>query len=690
MPDQVARQSATPVNGRGLLHPVSPCVQQPLERIAAILPASTLATPGMSRLKAALMPPKDLLARVGWLFLLVALFTFVLTSMLMSGSAAFYPPSGFAVTATMVLLLSTAIWRHARAEARKRELTIRQSERRFRSLIQNSSDVIAVMGLDTTVHYQTPSVERMLHVPAAEITGARLIDFVHPDDVPRVRTIIQEASLQPGVAAPAEWRLRQSDGPSLHVEAIVSNLLDDPDVGGLVINIRDISERKALERQMTYQALHDPLTGLANRALLVDRVERALANRNPRNKIVAVLFMDLDNFKTVNDSLGHAAGDQLLVKVSERLKASLRADDIAARLSGDEFAILLDETPQADDVVNVAQRLIEALQEPFSVHDKEVFVGASIGIAFSREEEERAEELLSNADIAMYTAKSDGKGRYAVFQPSMHAAILRRLEIEADLRRAVQGHQFVVHYQPIVDLSAGGKIIGAEALVRWMHPQRGLVPPLDFIPLAEETGLIAAIDQWVLEQACREAQKWHAQFPDQPPLTITVNVSPCLLRRSRVVAEVAGVLQATGLDPRHLCLEITESAIIQDMEATIEKLHGLKALGVQLAIDDFGTGYSSLSYLRRFPVDIIKIDRSFVTGVGEQIQDLDLTAAIVALGQTLRLRTVAEGIERCEQLDQLQKLGCELGQGYYFARPLDSDGMSMLLCCASIDGGRLA
>ena len=389
--------------------------------------------------------------------------------------------------------------------------------------------------------------------------------------------------------------------------------------------------------------------------------------------------MDLDDFKTINDSLGHAAGDQLLREVGDRLKEALRAADTAARLGGDEFAILLEDGGEGIQAVDVADRVMQMLEEPFALEGKEVYVRASVGIAVA--EGERlgdAEELLRNADVAMYMAKEKGKGRYQVFEPAMHDTALKRLELKADLQRALEHGEFVLHYQPVIELESGN-ISGVEALVRWIHPVRGIVPPLDFIPLAEETGLIVPIGRWVLEEACRTAVELQTRFPNQPQFHMAVNLSARQIARPELVDEVRGILQETALQPQALILEITESVMMQDMDLSIERLTELKALGVQLAIDDFGTGYSSLNYVRRFPVDILKVDKSFIDGVSEGGESSALTAAVIELAGILNLKPVAEGIERADQLQRLLELHCDLGQGFFFAKPLPSDDLKALL-----------
>ena len=423
------------------------------------------------------------------------------------------------------------------------------------------------------------------------------------------------------------------------------------------------------------QAFLDSLTGLASRALFMTRMESAFAASTTGR--VAALFVDLDRFKVVNDSLGHAAGDLLLVGVAERIEGCLRDGDTAARLGGDEFAVLLPDVSGLDEVVPIAKRILEALREPFDLAGKETFVSSSIGIACSDNDGREAQELMVRADLAMYHAKKLGKDRYEIFEPAMQAAFQAGLQMEADLRRAVVRHEFELRYQPIVRLRTG-EITGLEALVRWQHPERGIIPPLEFIPLAEETGMIVPIGEWVLREACRQAAVWNLKR-DGRTLTVSVNLSAVQLDQGNLFELVSAALLDSGLPAHCLVIELTESLLVDHRPSTVRQLQEVKALGVRLAIDDFGTGYSSLAYLRRFPVDIIKIDKSFVDEVGDEPIAAALTLGIIQLGQALHLSTIAEGIEDLGQLTELTDGNCELGQGYYFAEPLTDLAMGDLL-----------
>ena len=429
---------------------------------------------------------------------------------------------------------------------------------------------------------------------------------------------------------------------------------------------------------MAHQAMHDALTGLPNRALFLDRLEHALARAVRTGGEVAVLFLDLDRFKTVNDSLGHAAGDDLLCAVARRIADCMRAADTAARLGGDEFAVLLEDLVGTREAVRVADRITAALEAPIDVAGREVFVGASIGIATGAY---GADDLLRHADVAMYRAKAAGKGRYELFEDGMQAEVVDRLELEADLKRAVDRGELELHYQPIITLNTG-ELAGHEALVRWRHPVRGLLAPGAFIPVAEETGLIVPIGRFVLREACRQAAAWAAAHDRE--LTMAVNLSGRQLEDASLHEDVTAVLRETGLPSGRLVLEITETVLMHDTETTIERLRALRALGVRLAVDDFGTGYSSLRYLNRFPLDVLKMAKPFVDGLGTQEEDPALARAIIDLGANLGLTIVAEGIERSAQLVQLRRLGCPLGQGYWFARPMPAaDAEAQMLAPAT-------
>jgi diguanylate cyclase (GGDEF)-like protein len=426
------------------------------------------------------------------------------------------------------------------------------------------------------------------------------------------------------------------------------------------------------------QGFRDPLTGLASRALFNDRLAHALACAERDQTRTSVLTVDLDRFQSVNDALGHAVGDLLLGAVAERLRGCVRTTDTVARLGADEFAMLLHDVELRDRAIAVANRVQQVLRQPFPINGRDIFIDGSIGIAFGAVGHQDAETLLQYADLALHTAKKNGKGRFEVFEPVMHATLKKGADLESDLRLAVDRGEFVLRYQPIVALHSE-EVSGFEALVRWIHPQLGMVPPLDFIPLAEETGLIVPIGTWVLQEACRQAADWNRRRAAAEPLSISVNLSARQLEQPHLTELVAEVLASTGLAGRCLTLELTESLLVNDVETTVARLEQLKALGVRLAIDDFGTGYSSLAYLRKFPIDILKIDKLFVDAVATETPETSLTGAIVHLARTLRLSTVAEGIESVDQCGPLRDSGCQLGQGYYFAKPLTSTDAESLL-----------
>lgn len=442
---------------------------------------------------------------------------------------------------------------------------------------------------------------------------------------------------------------------------------------------QEISDRQRAEEQLIHSAFHDALTGLPNRALFIDRLEHALERaKRLEDYLFAVIFLDLDRFKIVNDSLGHMVGDQLLLAIASRIKACLRSADTVARLGGDEFTILLEDIKDVSYAKDVANRIQEELMLPFNLSGNEVFTTASIGIALSAIGYDRPEQLLRDADTAMYQAKARGKARYEVFDITMHTSAIALLQLETDLRRAIDRHEFRIHYQPIVSLFSG-RINGFEALVRWQHPDRGLVSPTEFIPVAEETGLMIPIGWWVLREACRQMHVWQVQFPANPPLTISVNLSGKQFSQPDLSEQIKQILQETSLDPRTLKLEITESVIMENAESATIMLSQLQTLGVQLYMDDFGTGYSSLSYLHRFPIDILKIDRSFVSRMGVDDENLEIVRTIMTLAHNLGMNVTAEGVETAEQLALLRALKCEYGQGYLFSKPVDGEAAGALI-----------
>jgi diguanylate cyclase (GGDEF)-like protein/PAS domain S-box-containing protein len=547
------------------------------------------------------------------------------------------------------------------------DLHRRKSEARFRSLVAHSSDLITVLDANGVVTYQSPSIERILGYRPDDVEGRSFDGLLAEADRPRLAKVLAHDGLRSVEAHAMECSIRHQDGRWLQFEVRHTHLLHDETVRGIVLNSRDVSERKAFEDQLAHQAFHDQVTGLANRALFVDRVQHSLRSTARSSSKLAVMFLDLDDFKTVNDSLGHPAGDAVLVEVAGRLAGTVRPSDTVARFGGDEFAVLLDPVSGSDEAALVAERVLAALEAPMEVERKHVYARASIGICVGGDGFEDAEELVRNADVAMYMAKRDSNGRYRLFEPEMHERVVERLELRAEMQQALELGQFEVYYQPVVRLDRDADY-GVEALLRWNHPERGVISPVQFIPLAEETGLIVPIGRWVLREACRQGVLLRKRFPADEPLTMSVNLSVKQLQSETIVADVRSALEESGLPPEALVLEVTETVMMVDADVASARLHELKGLGARIAMDDFGTGYSSLGYLSRLPVDVLKIDRSFLSGEGNG--GSGLTAAIIAIGERLGLEVVAEGIESESQIETLQQLGCELGQGFLFAKPM--------------------
>ncbi|QIN77579.1 EAL domain-containing protein [Rubrobacter marinus] len=579
-----------------------------------------------------------------------------------------------------------------RLEAEKK---LAGAEKEYRSLVEQIPVVTYTQEIEhgNGTSYVSPQIKTLLGFAPEEYVrnGELWLAILHPEDRERVLAEDERTDLS-GEPFRMEYRLISRDGREVWVrdEAVIVRDEDGEPLHWRGVML-DVTESKALERELAHQAFHDSLTGLPNRALFQNRLGHSLARSGREGSRVAALFMDLDNFKVVNDSLGHEVGDELLVSVAGRLTACLRQGDTAARLGGDEFAVLLEDVAGADDAVVVADRIAGALSEPFTLGGSQVYVSASVGVALGGGASEDApgpEDLIRRADLAMYGAKKKGKAGHQVFDPSMNAAAHARLALENDLRRAVERDEFKLFYQPKVRISGGpsgaegGGIQGVEALIRWEHPERGLVSPAEFVPVAEETGLIVPIGRWVLEEACRRAAGWQGVGEAGDPFVMGVNLSARQFADKGLVGDVARVLRETGLAPEALDLEITESVVMDDAPATANIFRELKDLGVRLSIDDFGTGYSSLAYLRRFPVDYLKVDRSFVGNIGrtgESSEDVVIVGGIVSLARDLGLRVVAEGVETAEQLARLREMGSDLAQGFYFSRPLPEGAMDELL-----------
>jgi diguanylate cyclase (GGDEF)-like protein/PAS domain S-box-containing protein len=681
---------------------------------------------------------------------------------------------------------------------------LRRSERRFRALTQNSSDLITLMGVTGAIRYQSPSVERILGYGQEETVGDNAFDYVHPEDLGKVEMAFAEG-LKDHLRRPSvEYRFRHKDGSWRWIESVCSNMLADPEVGGYVVNSRDVTARrtaedryrrlaeripvipyieepdegdpakyhvtymsprvveilgypvgrfmedsgfwnglihpedlgavlaederveetgepfsmeyrmvsadgetiwvrdeallvcnedgeslywqgvltdvttsKNLEAQLKRRAFHDQLTGLPNRQSFVERLVRALGRRRRSGRKVAVLFMDLDSFKVVNDSLGHETGDLLLVAIGERLRRRLRPGDTLARFGGDEFVVLLEEVKDSDDATEVAGRITECLEQPFVVGERKLFVNASIGVALSTARTTSPEDLLRDADTAMYLAKDEHAG-YRVFNPAMHERVLNRLSLENDLRHATGRDEFHLYFQPKIRLQ-DDTIAMVEVLLRWQHPQRGLLLPGDFIPMAEETGLIAPIGRWVLRKTCRQLREWLDRHPRAMPLVACVNVSAGQLTYPDLLHDVRSALQDSEIEASNLVLEITESALMEDMETSMTLLKELRSLGVRVALDDFGSDYSSLTYLMQLPVDFVKIDGSFARSLGKTPKARVIVEAIISLAHALGLEAVGEGIESAEQLEHFRSMGCDLVQGYHLARPMPTEELVRLL-----------
>jgi diguanylate cyclase (GGDEF)-like protein/PAS domain S-box-containing protein len=547
-----------------------------------------------------------------------------------------------------------------------------RSEQRLRALIEHAGDVISVLDRGLRVRWQSPSVTRLLGFDPERALGRRATELVHPEDGPEVERVLAATSQRSG-AVTFNTRTRHANGDWRHLEVIADNRLDDPAVNGIVLSMRDVTARQELEDELRHQAFHDALTGLANRALFEDHLVQALARARRHQQPVAVLFLDLDDFKTINDSLGHEVGDELLRAVAVRIASVVRAHDTAARLGGDEFAVLAETGDDEDAARTVAARLLAAMADPFEIAGRELRVTASIGLAWS-DGSIGVEELMRDAD----TAKDGGKSTVRTFETGMHRRVLDRLELTGQLMQALDHGQFELDYQPIVNLRTGG-IAGAEALVRWTHPTLGRVAPAEFIGLAEETGLIVPLGAWILRTACQQVARWRRALPDRAPFKIGVNVSTRQLQDPGFPELVEDVLASTDLEPCLLVLEITESLLPEDGAAMIEQLKRLNSLGVRIAVDDFGTGYSALSRLHHFPIHIVKIDRSFIAGIEGDGNKAQLVRGIVSLAESLDLDVVAEGIEHRAQAEQLREMRASHGQGYLFSRPVAPDRMGALL-----------
>ncbi|MGD1701773.1 EAL domain-containing protein [Dapis sp. BLCC M229] len=569
----------------------------------------------------------------------------------------------------------------AHAELLKQQ-TLRESEKRFRALIENSIDIIMILNPDGKVIYSSPSAQKFLYDFDENNFNISIFNIIHANDRQLIRHTLQKAVKNSSEKQYIKELKIKNDQHNWQIfEAVFTNLTTDSYIEGIVVNCHNITDRKIAEEKLLHDAFHDSLTELPNRALFMDRLSNAFARyqRHSQHQF-AVIFIDLDRFKIVNDSLGHLAGDRLIIEVANRLKQDMRDDDSVARMGGDEFAILLEYVKSEESAEYVAQRIQKLLQLPFHINNQEVYTSASIGIALPNKDYKSPTDILRDADTAMYRAKTLGKARQEVFNTSMYADNLAQLKLEIDLRQALQRNELELYYQPIILLETG-LICGFEALIRWKHPQRGMISPNEFIPIAEETGLIIPIGWWTLQQACQQTYNWQQQFSLQS-LTISVNLSGRQFSQSKLVEQIDEILCCTCLDHHSLRLEITETTIMENEQIVMGILSELKAMNIQLNIDDFGTGYSSLSRLRNFPIDTLKIDRSFVMTMDSESQNLEITKAIISLAANLEIDVIAEGVETVTQLALLRDLNCKYGQGYFFSKPVDSSQATKLIASA--------
>jgi diguanylate cyclase (GGDEF)-like protein/PAS domain S-box-containing protein len=597
--------------------------------------------------------------------------------------------------AALVLLFDIyTVYQQRELQRIRRELAER--EHLFQLITENAADMIAVVDRKGQRLYNSPAYQKILGYGPEELAATSSMDQIHPDDRARVLEAAEKARTT-GRGERLEYRLRHKDGSWRFIESTASAIRSkEGDTEGLVIVNRDITQRKRAEEKLDHLSFHDGLTNLPNRTLFLDRLQRAITHSRRHSDFrFAVLFIDIDEFKVFNDSLGHTAGDALLIQIAQRLAASLRGDDTIsrphlgntvealmgestlARPGGDEFTVLLEELHDPTDTIRVAERIQQRLAIPFDLNGQEIVLTVSIGIAFSGNAGAEAQDVLGDAEIAMYRAKSTGKGSCEVFDHAMHAGAIKRLQLETDLRKALELNQFRVYYQPIVSLH-NGQIVGFEALSRWQRPER-LVMPGEFIGVADETGIILSINRQLLYDACRQLRTWQALFPSDPPLTLNVNITPKQFAQPELASQIGKTLRETGLDPRCVNLEITETIAMADAERSAVVLSELKALGVQLDIDDFGTGYSSLSRLQGFPVDTLKIDRAFISRIDTDLATHEIVRVIVMLAHGLRLKVVAEGVETQAQVVLLKDIGCELAQGYLYSKPVAAETIEQLL-----------
>jgi len=565
-------------------------------------------------------------------------------------------------------------------ERKQAESALRQSEQRFRAIFENAAIGIGLTDVEGRPVEVNSATQKIFGYSSEDRHMSSFADYTHPDDVAADSQLFRKLVAGRLDQYQIEKRFICKNGQlawgRMTVSAVRGN---ENEILFAVAMIENINERKQAEDKLLHNAFYDVLTELPNRALFLKHLEAAIQqSQRCKNYLFAVLFLDLDRFKNINDSLGHLVGDQLLMVTAKKLAANLRSGNIVARLGGDEFAILLKDIRSVSDATDIANRLQQELSLPLNLDGYEVFTTVSIGIAFSAHSYDNADDILRDADTAMYRAKGLGKARFEIFNKAMHESALTILQLENDLRRAIKHQEFLLHYQPIIALETG-RVTGFEALVRWQHPLRGLIAPAEFIPVAEETGLILPIGDWVLREACRQMREWQLRSRALRSLTISVNISSKQLSQPALVEQIGQILQQTELEAHSLKLELTESALMENAESAAAMLHKLKAMNIQLHMDDFGTGYSSLSYLHRFPVDALKIDRSFINRIGVASENAEIVQTIVTLANNLRIDVVAEGVETVDQFNQLRALGCKYGQGYFFSRPLDDQSAAAFM-----------
>jgi diguanylate cyclase (GGDEF)-like protein/PAS domain S-box-containing protein len=590
-----------------------------------------------------------------------------------------------AATALLILFLRLQRQEHVSQLEETERNTLRESEERFRALTEQSTDIILIADPSGQIKYASPSVHTVLALHGDSLIGTNVIDLVHPDDF--AKTVSTETRLVAYSQNPIdEFRLRHADGRWLHFECVIRNLVQHKNIGGIVYNARDITERKHAQEKLLFSATHDALTGLPNRALFLGRLQSVVDRRKRHpHQAAAVLFIDIDDFKVVNDCYGHAIGDLLIREVSNRLRACMRSDGTIARMGGDEFTVLVEDVTDPSDPIRVAERIQSSFTPAFLLEGLEVFKSASIGIALTSPDTS-AETVLQNADIAMYRAKDQGKACFELFDRTMHEQVKSRLLLEAKLRHALQNEELTLHYQPIVAVDTMA-VQGFEALLRWQPSGSNWISPSAFVPVAEQCGLIVPISVWVLKMACSEAASWRSRYPSDPPLYVSMNISSKHFSHAGFIGHVKDALEESAVDPQCVTLELTESLAMDDVAATAQTMAQLRTLGVKLSIDDFGTGYSSLSYLRRFPVDTLKIDQSFVKTM--DAENYAIVKTIVGLARNLDLKVVAEGVETANQHQLLALAGCGSAQGYLFAEPMPAKNVGAFIESNRRDGGQI-